>query len=443
MSEGLRSIRPLSKETLRGLEPSVVGKKLPKFEWVDPKTLYVEDAYQRGIGENGTALVRRVYAKFSWGRFKPPICVRLPDSGNVLVVIDGQHTATAAACHPGVPKIPVMVVDAEDVASRADNFIGHNRERLALTNLAIYRADLVRGDPVAVAINRACKSAGARILERHTSTREVLEAGTTVSIGTIRAVFRRHGEELLADVLRVLTKAGRAPILAEEIGAAAIILAKTPKVAERLRDVVASKPTARWRSVAIARIADTGEKPAAALASCWLSELSGVPADVARPNSSAPARTPSQLKRIPEKTAPGQPDSPIRQPEAPVRQATEPVRQPPAPATPVALDGKAPGERFVNRNGVRFDLLFRSVEHRGREIVVDLESLRAVAAMARVMPAFLPPENIAKAAFGKTVDADFKLRGLAARANKHLSGVLLEIREVPKMGWMLADLGGE
>ncbi len=440
MTAELRSIRALPKESLRGVEPSIVSKKLPRFEWVDPKTLYVEDAYQRSVGENGVALVRRIYAKFSWGRFKPPICVRLPDSGNVLVVIDGQHTATAAACHPNVPKIPVMVVDADDVASRADNFVGHNRDRLALTNLAIYRADLVRGDSVAIAIDRACKAAGARILERHTSTRQALEPGATVSVGAIRAVFRRHGEELLGKVLAVLTKAGRAPILAEEIGAAEIVLAKMPGAAERLRAVVASKPAARWKSVAISRIADTGEKPPAALAACWLAELSGIPADVPRPASTVPPRSQSQVKPTTPNAVPRQAEEPVRQPAAPVRQ---PEAAPSKPPTPIALDGKPAGERFVERNGVRFDLLPRSIQHRGREDVVDAEGLRFVAALARVMPSFLPPENVAKAAFGSVADAGFKLRGTADRTNRVLSGLRLEIREIAKMGWMLADLGGE
>jgi N6-adenosine-specific RNA methylase IME4 len=60
MTEGLRSILSLSSDSLRGAEPAVLDKKIPKFEWVDPKTLYVEEAYQRGIsvqdrstGKNG------------------------------------------------------------------------------------------------------------------------------------------------------------------------------------------------------------------------------------------------------------------------------------------------------------------------------------------------------------------------------------------------------
>ena len=112
MKDGLRSITPLPQESLRGIVPSAVTGKLPKFEWVDPKTIYVEEAYQRDILANGVALVRKIFAAFSWERFKPPVCVRLADSGSVLVCIDGQHTATAAATHPGIDKIPVMIVDA-------------------------------------------------------------------------------------------------------------------------------------------------------------------------------------------------------------------------------------------------------------------------------------------------------------------------------------------
>ena len=141
MTKGLRSIRSLPRESLR-VVPAVVGKRLPKFENVDPKTLYVEDSYQRAIMERGTALIRKIIAEFSWSRFKPPICVRLADSGNILVCIDGQHTATATASHGGIEKIPVMIVDAADVPARAAAFVGHNKDRIALTTVMIHAAEL-------------------------------------------------------------------------------------------------------------------------------------------------------------------------------------------------------------------------------------------------------------------------------------------------------------
>jgi hypothetical protein len=59
VTEGLRSIRPLGSASLQGIEPAEVGKRLPKFEMVDPTTLYVEEAYQRGGGGGGGGGLRK------------------------------------------------------------------------------------------------------------------------------------------------------------------------------------------------------------------------------------------------------------------------------------------------------------------------------------------------------------------------------------------------
>jgi hypothetical protein len=274
--DGLRSIRPLSRESLRGIEPAEVGKQLPKFEWVDPRTLYVEESYQRAFAQRGTNLVRRIVAGFSWARFKPPICVRTQESGSILVVIDGQHTAIAAASHGGVPKIPVMVVDADDVEARAAAFVGHNRDRIGLTQMVIYHAELASGDPIAMMMDRACRASGATILPGAISTTKTdVAVGATMAVGTIRALAKRHGEEMTAAVLSLLVKAKRAPIKANEVAAVATILTASSfgKVDHKLRIVVESKSADQWGAIAKTAAADTGESLPAALASAWCREL--------------------------------------------------------------------------------------------------------------------------------------------------------------------------
>lgn len=258
MTEGLRSIRPLSRESLRGVEPARVGAKLPKVEWVDPCSLYVEESYQRDVTANGVALIRKIYAGFSWARMKFPVCVRLPDSGNALVCIDGQHTATACASHPGISKIPVVVVSAEDVAARASAFVGHNKDRLALTQMAVFYAELAAGDDTARLIDRACRAAGAKILNKAINLRAEQSPGTTIAVGTIRAIAKRHGEAFLARVLRVLVDAERGPMKADEIAAVAMILAAGDDVKDvdrRLRDVIASKSAEQWAAIGSGEIA--------------------------------------------------------------------------------------------------------------------------------------------------------------------------------------------
>src|SRR5262249_49633203 len=88
--------------------PAPIGTDIPAFEWVDPKTLHVEESYQRKIPDKSRKLIRHIVASWHWAQMKPPICVR--DEKKRLLVIDGQHTAMAAASHKGIKEIPVMIV---------------------------------------------------------------------------------------------------------------------------------------------------------------------------------------------------------------------------------------------------------------------------------------------------------------------------------------------
>ncbi len=303
--KGLRSIVRLSTTAMRGVTPNkVVGKK-PVIEWVKPTEIFVEESYQRTMeAEASTSLVRKIVGGFIWSRFKIPVCVRASaEMGGVLVCIDGQHTATGAATHPDVEKIPVMIVDAASVSDRADSFVGHNRDRIALTNLAIHRAEVAAGHELPVMMDRACRAAGAHILERHTSMRNNLPVGATTAVGAIRTVARERGEEFLTKVMRTLVKAGRGPILGDEITASAALL-KTGMPEDRLAEMIKSKGAQAWRALAVIRIGESGEKPPAALASVWRLQLrEGVPRAV----SSETPQPPSYVKPITPKPVLRQP----------------------------------------------------------------------------------------------------------------------------------------
>ena len=167
------------------------------------------------------SLIRRIVATWDWSRFKPPVCARSDDGS--LYVIDGQHTATAAASHGGIPVIPVMVVSVDAVADRAKAFIGHNRDRLAITPMQMHYSALAAGDEVAVAIDEACQRSGARI-RRAPPPNGVYEAGDILAVGAVGDVVKRKGKVGGARVLGLLMEAKRAPISANEIKAVAALL---------------------------------------------------------------------------------------------------------------------------------------------------------------------------------------------------------------------------
>jgi hypothetical protein len=81
-------------------------------------------------------LIRKIVQTWDWSRMKPPICAR--DESGRLFVVDGQHTSIAAARHPGIKKIPVMIVNVDTVEGRASAFIGHNRDRVAMTSMQLH-----------------------------------------------------------------------------------------------------------------------------------------------------------------------------------------------------------------------------------------------------------------------------------------------------------------
>jgi len=127
----LRAIEPISITDLDTAEPET-GE--PICERVDPKSLFVDPAYQRNIGERGLRQIRRIIEAWCWTKFKPPICAYAEEDGRtVLKVLDGQHTAIAAASHPHIDMIPVMIVEAAETAAQAAAFVGQNTQRVAVT----------------------------------------------------------------------------------------------------------------------------------------------------------------------------------------------------------------------------------------------------------------------------------------------------------------------
>lgn len=465
MIEGLRSIVALGRDSLRGIAPAdVSSSNPPQFEWIAPRELFVEEAYQRDLSENSIGLIRRIVAGWSWARFKTPICVRIDEWDGVLVCIDGQHTAIAAASHPGIDKIPVMIVDARDVADRAAAFVGHNRDRIGLTQMAVFYAELASGDPLAIIVDAACKAAGAKILNKSINLRQKLPAGQTIAVGTIRNIARRQGGEFLARVLGVLTRAGRGPIKADEIVAAAVILNRAPPgeaLDTRLEEVVRSKSAQQWAALAAVASAQHGSRKNAAsdaLSGLWARELGirlrpatrplaqgkaptnrpispgtpgGAPGDPAR-GTTPPTPNAARIAQIKEASQKPAAPRPAPRPVSPLPAIAPKPAIAPAPARPV------PAGEVFSHGGIWVDTGQGIVRRDGRTAEVSQISARLIALLARVRPGFLEAADLIQKLH---LDA-FRLRSAAQAANPALSPLGLEIKNVMKTGWMIAEIGG-
>ncbi|WP_125901160.1 DUF6551 family protein [Methylobacterium indicum] len=183
--------------------------------WIKPTELLVDAGYQRDLSDASLRLIRRIIERWDWRRFKPPI-VAWTDDG--LEVIDGQHSAIAAASHPGIEVIPVVVVEATAQSDRAQAFVGHNRDRIAVTAAQMHVAAVAAGDPAAQSVVRVAAAAGLTLL-RLPPARAVYKPRETIAVAAVRGLITLEGEERATEILRVLTEAGLGPITAAQMKA--------------------------------------------------------------------------------------------------------------------------------------------------------------------------------------------------------------------------------
>lgn len=212
-------IRQIKALKINDVEPSRDFNMPPVLEWVSPDSLCIEERYQRVISARSLSLIRRIVAEFSWTRFKSPICAY--GANKELVVIDGQHTAIAAASHPYIKKIPVLVVQADNIQARAEAFMGHNRDRLAITPMQLFYSSVAAQDPIAMALRKALDETGCTMVKFNP---EIWQVGQTMATTSLMNLVRRRGSEGAARVLKILRSANRAPINRVEIKAVSELL---------------------------------------------------------------------------------------------------------------------------------------------------------------------------------------------------------------------------
>lgn len=220
----LRKIAPLVE---RGFTPAAPlsdgfdddGCAEPIVEWGDPCDVYVDDRYQRPIGDKGRTLIKTIGGgTFSWRKFCLPIVTLNPDGFRVAV--DGQHTLIAAATR-GLKRVPWLLVPSISLADEAEAFVGLNKSRTAITAMVEHRARVTAGDPDALAVERVCQAAGVKLCLMQT---KAWKEGDTIALAAIRKLVKEHGQPGARKVLDILVKARLAPITADHIKAVHALL---------------------------------------------------------------------------------------------------------------------------------------------------------------------------------------------------------------------------
>lgn len=214
------TLRPIEAIQLHlDTRPAPPPTAAPVFLDVDPRSLLVEAAYQRDLTPRSLALIRKIAVDWDWRKCHPPVVVMTDEGG---LILDGQHTAIAAASRHDLPMIPVMLVEAASVAERARAFIGLNTGSQPPTAMNLHHAAVAAGDVTALAIERICTTAGATLV-RSAFGGYRWKTGDTVAVSAIGGLLARVGERKAARILGALVQAELAPVAANEIKAAEML----------------------------------------------------------------------------------------------------------------------------------------------------------------------------------------------------------------------------
>lgn len=202
-------LRPVKPMVLPGIKAAKIEGPVPTLITVDPTRLMVDGAYQRNLSERSIRLIRKIIQEWDWKAFKPPIVTEA--DGSVFHILDGQHTAIAAATHPAIKEIPALVVNAGEPQGRADAFVRHNRDRIAVTANQLHFALLEAQDPEALTIQAACDDVGVKILKNPPSNGR-FNSGQTMAVQTLRSIEKRRHRAGLRRILQICHEARLAPV---------------------------------------------------------------------------------------------------------------------------------------------------------------------------------------------------------------------------------------
>ena len=260
--------------------PGEIGPR-PTIMRMNPAALSVDAKYQRELSRKSITLIQKLVSGWDWRRFKPPVVARVGDSWHV---IDGQHTAIAAVTHGGIGEIDVMIVDAEESIDRAKAFIGHNKDRVAITNTQIFFAQAAAGDEDALTAVEVCRRAGATILRNPTPGRP-FRLGEIIAVSALMKLVRARTAIKARVVIEALVKGQVAPISADLIRAVDLILHDEQYAGDLSADDVAStllrlgiaieakaaelamaKKLPRWRATAVVIFQNTRKRRGSARA---------------------------------------------------------------------------------------------------------------------------------------------------------------------------------
>lgn len=196
----MTSIAPISLARLARPSRPPDGGARPELTWIAIDSLYVDQTYQRELGERGLRNIGRIAERFDWAFFAPVIVAPL-EGGAFFVIIDGQHRTTAAKLI-GKKEVPCSVVSA-DRAKQAAAFKAINGGVTEIHILNLHRAAIAAGDADALAIEALATAAGVRIAPYPIPLAN-LAPDQSLAVGAIASALRHAGRAPTLCALKAL-----------------------------------------------------------------------------------------------------------------------------------------------------------------------------------------------------------------------------------------------
>lgn len=129
-----------------------------ELAWVNKNTLSIDSSYQRNAK---SAKVLKIAADWSWVGCGVIVVSR---RNGLLYVVDGQHRVLAALKRDDITHLPALIFDITEVNKEAEGFIDLNVNRKPLDFVYKYKALIVAGDKVALAVDDMLQKHGISIV---------------------------------------------------------------------------------------------------------------------------------------------------------------------------------------------------------------------------------------------------------------------------------------
>ncbi len=201
-----KQLKPDEKLVLTG-NGYTTAPKIEAFDWkvmdepgefaMLPKSrLFIDHEYQRDKVNNERVL--DIAARWSWMACGCLLVVRRGDK--TLWVFDGQHRKLAADKRSDIKNLPCLVFASADKskATEADGFVRANTVRTSVHAYELFRANLVRKEPDAVAVDEMVRGVGYTVVGN-------AAAGMTRVVACVATLLRGHkaNPALTASALRL------------------------------------------------------------------------------------------------------------------------------------------------------------------------------------------------------------------------------------------------